>query len=162
MTGPDGCTFRIELAPDNETVLPAGAVYFSARPGEAESASFVDGDSARALALKDISRSGVVLDDLDVIGAMDSEISGVYAPVKLKADGSYTAASSVAGLDSFREIQQSMTDSLRTLGSRIIGGEAASEPHEFGGHHPCRYCPSKFICRHSEKDIKRQMHNEAN
>lgn len=152
---PKDCSFRRELAPEGERVLPAGAVYFSARPGEAESKSFAQGDAARDIALKDISRSGVVLDERDVIEAMDSEVSGVYAPVKLKADGSYTAASSVVGLDSFKEIKQSMTESLKALGNRMISGEAASEPHEFGGHNPCQYCPSRMICRHSERDTKK-------
>lgn len=150
---PQGCEFRRCLAPNGEKILPAGAVYFSARPGETSNETVVEGDEARNVALRDISRSGIVLSDNGVIDAMDKGITGRYVPVKMKKDGGYTAYSSVATEEEFENIRRTMTDALAGLGKRIISGEACSIPDDTkaGQGGPCAYCAARAVCRHCEK-----------
>ncbi len=147
---PGNCTFRKELAPGGEEVLPAGAVYFSAKPGSTSHSRMVDGEEAKRIAEENISREGIVLSDRSVIEAMDAEISGRYAPVTLNSDGSYSKrSSSVETLEGFREIENAMTRSLAGIGDRILRGEANSDPQVTKDRDPCEYCSMKAFCRHT-------------
>lgn len=146
---PEDCDFKKQLAPHGEKILPAGAVYFSARPGEASADMPVYGDDAEKIALDSISRSGIVLDSLEVVEAMDSEISGRYAPARLKKDGEFTKASGVISAEGFEEVRKKMTEALSAVGDRIVSGEAGSVPEKKGDRGPCEYCASRVICRHA-------------
>ena len=133
-------------------------MYFSARPGEASNETVVEGDEALDVALRDISRSGIVLSDNDVIDAMDKGITGRYAPVKTKKDGGYTAYSSVATEEEFENIRRAMTDALAGIGKRIVSGEACSIPDDT---RTCAYCAAKAVCRHSEKSAVSAAKSDA-
>lgn len=159
-SAPEGCDFKKKLAPSGEKVLPAGALYFSARPGEASSDTPLSGDAALEVALKSISRSGIVLDDRDVIDAMDSGITGRYAPVHLKNDGEYTKLSSISTEENFQYIKQKMTEALSTVGDRIVSGVACSVPDVNGDRGPCGHCAARVICRHSNRGREEQSADE--
>ncbi len=148
---PVNCGFRKELTPGGEEILPAGAVYFAAHPGNTASDSPVDSSEARELALKDITRKGIVLDDIDVIEAMDRAVSGTYAPATLKEDGTFASKSSVESLDGFHAIEDAMCRSLAEIGDKILGGCAGSVPIPHHGQSPCRYCAMKAFCRHETR-----------
>lgn len=149
---PLNCDFRRETAPNGEKIIPAGAVYFAAQPGNTASGTMVDEDSARTLALKDITRKGIVLRDRSVIEAMDRDISGTYAPVTLTADGEYNKKSSTETLEGFRELERAMDAALSQTGDKIMEGCAGSLPVPRPGHNPCEYCAMKALCRHDGRE----------
>ncbi len=149
---PEGCNFRRELAPNGEKILPAGAVYFSAKPGEASSANYVDAETAQGIAIKGISRTGLVLRDDDVLDAMEKGINGIYIPAKKKNGGDYDArCSRTASEEEFGQIREQMMSSLAEIGNRLAGGEACSIPEQPGEKGTCQYCAARAFCRHSDK-----------
>lgn len=148
---PDNCRFHREAAQNGEKLIPAGAVYFAAVPGGAKASSPVFGNEGEKVALKSITRKGIVLRDLSVIQAMDRDISGVYAPATLNKDGSYSKHSSTETLEGFGEIEKAMNRSLAAVGDRIMGGEAGSCPQMRGGQSPCTLCSMKPLCRHESR-----------
>ncbi|MBQ3528445.1 MAG: PD-(D/E)XK nuclease family protein [Clostridia bacterium] len=146
---PKDCSYRKELAPGGEDILPAGAVYFSARPGDILSDSFMDDAESEDFALDAISRTGIVLGDLDVISAMDKEISGKYAPVSIGAKNNLKG-SFAESVEAFREIEGAIDTFLSEVGNSLVGGKAASDPIGFKSSSPCEYCKMLPICRHNE------------
>ena len=142
--------FYQKLAPVGEELIPAGAVYFSARPGDASSPVPLDGDEAREAAKKNISRRGIILRDDDVIRAMDKDVSGKYIPVTVNKDGSYSKHSSLAAKEEFEEIYRGLAAALQRTGNQVKSGRACSNPVRRGGRLPCDSCPMRAVCRHME------------
>lgn len=149
---PDNCGFRMQIAPANEEIVPAGALYFSARPGETSSSTVLNGDESALLAKNDVKRKGIVLSDKSIITAMDRDISGMYAPAVLTKTGDYNKrSSSVESIAGFREIEDAMNQSLRDIGDRLCRGTAQSSPENHGNKSPCTYCRMKAFCRHRDE-----------
>lgn len=146
---PKDCSYRKTLAPNGENILPAGAVYFSARPGDILSDNLMSDDSAEDYALDAISRTGIVLGDLDVISAMDKDISGKYAPVSIGAKDNLKG-SFAESIDAFGEIEETINSFLTETGNSLTGGCAGSIPRGYKSSSPCEFCKMLPLCRHNE------------
>lgn len=145
-----GSPFYQKLAPAGERLVPAGAVYFSARPGDASSPVPLDREAARQEAQKSISRRGIILQEDSVIRAMDKDVSGTYIPVTVNKDGSYSKNSSLATEEEFQNIYRGLTVALQKAGNRVKSGQAYSRPVRRGSRMPCDSCSMRAICRHME------------
>ena len=137
----NGSPFYQKLAPFGEELVPAGAVYFSARPGEASSPVPLDEATAREEAKQSISRRGIILRDDDIIRAMDKDVSGRFIPVTMNKDGSYSKHSSLA---------TRLIGALQQAAGRLKSGQACSRPVRRGSRLPCDSCPMRAVCRHME------------
>ncbi len=146
----NGSPFYQKLAPFGEELVPAGAVYFSARPGEASSPVPLDEAAAREEAKQSISRRGIILRDDDVIRAMDKDVSGRFIPVTKNKDGSYSKHSSLATREEFQEIYRGLIGALQQAAGRLKSGQACSRPVRRGSRLPCDSCPMRAVCRHME------------
>ena len=138
--------FAGDIAPDGE-ILPAGALYFSVRPGDMISDVPLSAEEAREKMIDSIDRSGLVLDDREVLEAMDRGISGRYIPVTLKADGSIKKSASLATLEKFGELYREMEDAVCRIAKEMKSGDAAARPLEHHGSVPCSWCSMKSVCR---------------
>ncbi len=134
-----------------DEILPAGALYLMVKPGDISSDVPLSREEAFELAVKNVQRSGVVTDDLKVLDAMDSGISGKYIPVTLKQDGTFKSTSSVASLERFGEMYREMGETISKIAAEMKSGKAAAAPLKHGGTLPCDYCAMSQICRHREK-----------
>lgn len=140
------CEFRRALAGDGE-ITPAGALYFSARPGEAKAESMLYGEDGLIAAANAASRTGLVLSDKRIIEAMDREFSGRYAPVKLDKNGDFKKNSGIADLEHFGKLYIDIADIIKETGEQICGGFAGAIPTKHGGFMPCDYCSYQPMCR---------------
>lgn len=140
------CEFRRALAGDGE-IIPAGALYFSARPGEATAETMLYGADGLITAANAASRTGLVLSDKHIIEAMDREFTGRYAPVKLDKNGDFKKNSGIADLERFGKLYLDIADIIKETGEKICGGFAGAVPTEHGGVMPCDYCSYRPICR---------------
>jgi len=153
---PKSCSFARELLPGGEKAVPAGAVYFSAKPGDIASPDLLSEGAAEDYALGMISRTGIVLGDTEVIGAMDSTLSGEYAPAYLDGKGNLRG-SFVENESDFGTIEDALTEILRGVGNRMISGEAGACPSGYGAASPCQYCAMKPLCRHNGHYISSKL-----
>ncbi len=146
--------FLSRLCREGEELLPAGVLYTGARiadttcdtPAEAE--EFV-GQLGRAL-----KRSGLLLDDSDVLRAMDKELSGRYIPVKLDKNGEMTGASrkSLASLERMGELVGELHDVICRIAQELREGEAAARPRDGGKpNRACEFCDMRAVCRSAEQ-----------
>ncbi|MBQ4067356.1 MAG: PD-(D/E)XK nuclease family protein [Clostridia bacterium] len=145
---PSGCTFAKKLLKNGERLVPAGAVYFSARPGDITSGELLEGESADTTALHGISRTGIVLGEAGVISAMDKDMAGRFAPAyfdkKNRLKGCYAENEKA-----FDDIKKTIDGFLKEVGDKLSSGFAASCPTGYGPNSACTYCSMKPICRHS-------------
>ena len=128
-------------------LLPAGASYFSARPGSGLSESWLTADEARELVIKNISRSGIFLADEEILNAMDRGLTGEYLPVKKNKSGEIRSTAALATLEEFGQLYRELSDTVSGIAAEITSGIAHAAPKMRGGRLPCEYCSNKMVCR---------------
>lgn len=128
-------------------VLPAGAVYFSARPGDVTSEKMLSREEAKDLIKAGITRSGLFLADDAVLSAMDK--SEKYITVKMKS-GKSASAKNLLSLEEFGKLYSELRATVVRIGTEIKAGNAAANPLIRDGRSPCDYCSHYPICRHGE------------
>ena len=104
------------------------------------------------LLAKKMTMSGLVLDDAEVIAALDGTMAQTsdILPVKYNKDGSPAAASSLASEQTYGLLQRYAVDLAKRLAQRIQAGEIRALPLKEKSGLPCRYCPYQSICGHEE------------
>lgn len=70
-------------------ILPAGVLYFSANVPTVTLDREESPEDVERMVSDKLARRGLLLDDTDVLTAMEHELSGKYLPVKVKKDGSF-------------------------------------------------------------------------
>lgn len=125
-------------------VLPAGAVYFSARPGDVTSDKMLSREEAKALIKSKITRSGLFLADEDVLSAMDR--SGKFIPVKMQG-GKAAESKNLVSLEEFGKLYSELENTIVRISTEIREGNAAANPLIRGDRSPCDYCSHAPICR---------------
>lgn len=128
-------------------LLPAGASYFSAKPGSGLSESQLTADEARELVIKNIGRSGIFLADEEILDAMDRGLTGEYIPVKKNKSGEIKSAAALATLEEFGQLYRELSDTVSGIASEITSGIAYAAPKMRGGRLPCEYCGNRMVCR---------------
>ena len=133
-------------------LTPAGATYFSARPTSQSAGGMIDADEARELAIDGISRSGILLSDEAVIAAMDKELSGKYAGVKLGSGGALKALSgtTLMSAEELGSLQSDLEDVISRIAREMKRGVADASPMKISGRSPCEWCDMRFVCRRSD------------
>lgn len=105
-------------------------------------------EEIRQAVLEELKPNGLVNDDPEIYGAMDTELSGSSAviPVALKADGSLKATSKTASTEEFGTMSDYVKETVTKAGRRILGGDVAAAPYELDGRSGCDYCPYHMVC----------------
>ncbi len=143
------CNIRYELG--DGKLLPAGMLYF---PLDIDTAkrdveSGFGTDEALALekrAVEDgIKRTGIFLDDIEILTAQDKELKGDYIP-------EYPSRSKTeevfVSLKRFEELFEEMKSTIEGIGKEILSGNASAIPLERKNKtSPCEYCANKAVCR---------------
>ena len=134
---------------EGDTVLPAGVLYMMASTNEVSLPAPLSPDAVREEAKKQFARSGLFLDDRDVLTAMEADLRGRYIPVSVKTDGDYTKKSipSLASLAKMGELSRKLDEVVTGIGSDIRCGKADASPTEEKGEAPCKYCEMRRVCR---------------
>lgn len=146
---PRSCTFAKNLLKKGERLVPAGAVYFSATPGELVSKELLSGSCAERTAVESISRTGIVLKNEELIRAMDKDISGKYAPAHLDSKSRLKGTFAETEED-FNNIKDTINGVLKDVGNKLTSGYAAACPTGYGQNSACAFCAMKPLCRHSK------------
>ena len=150
----DGAGFRRRLTgEENGEILPAGALYTAARPTEKQYFSPHEAEKAISDAKKSVYRRGILLDDPDVLRAMDKEMAGRYIPVKLNKDGSYSANSvkNLASLEKMGDLVGTLDRVICRIAGEMRGGEVSARPMQSGHMDACKKCDMKAVCRSAKK-----------
>ena len=130
----------LRLEPAAALYIPAKDPFVSAQPGQ------TDADVQKALD-KELRRIGLVLEDGDLLEAMEGGGRFRFLPVERKKDGGFTAASCVATAAQMGRLLRKTEDSLRQIARQIAGGDIEATPYRTGRDDtPCRFCDFKEAC----------------
>ncbi|MCL1807538.1 MAG: PD-(D/E)XK nuclease family protein [Oscillospiraceae bacterium] len=132
---------------------------------KAEAAGVLYVQTRDVLASPDSKHSGLLLDDPDVLEAMDSRLrsSGSVLPVSLNQDGSFHKRSSVASPEQMAGLQKHIARLVRGMARSVACGQIGAAPLvRKDGSSPCDWCDYKAACLFDEtSDTPRPYGTEA-
>lgn len=131
----------------SDEIVPAGVLYFSANiPTVSADTELSPSEVERRVSDK-LARRGLLLDDREVLTAMEQELGGHYLPVKVKKDGSFTRSDALKTLEDFGSLLHSIEDTIHRIGGELKRGNISARPMKNRDHNACRFCPMKPVCR---------------
>lgn len=143
-------SFRERLgASRTEEVLPAGMLYMMASTADVTLPAPLPPDEVREAAKRSLTRSGLLLNDVELLTSMDKELSGRYIPVTLTKKGEFAKKDlpSLATLEEMGKLATRLDEIIKGIGTDIKSGRADAAPMCDKNHTPCEYCEMKKICR---------------
>lgn len=131
-------------------VHPAGMFYYHI---EDPMLDYEEEDDLQQRMLKELAWNGLTNADREIIALMDKEMTtgSDILPVRLKKDGGYTAASSVADDAQFQRLSRHVQKKLSEYGERILKGDIGLRPYELGDEDACRFCRYHSVCGFDRK-----------
>jgi len=128
-------------------IVPAGVLYIPARDTLVPSDRDLSAEELSSAKAKALRRSGLILDDAEIIRAMEDSDAPEYLPVSLRRDGS-VSTDSLAAPERFGELRAHVGRRLLELGADIKGGKIDASPYYRGEtENACLYCPYGAVCR---------------
>lgn len=137
---------------ENATVLPAGILYFSAKPApQTLSAENFTTENAMKAAEASLGRSGLLLAEEPVLRAMEQNLEGRYLPVSAKDLEHPEKVTSLTTLAEFGALMQNVSGTVAKIGEQIKQGISDAIPRAEHEVSPCTYCAYGAVCRHTEE-----------
>ena len=151
----------LKAATQKQEVKPAGVFLFKIREidADADARTVVPGEAAAEERMEDAYKlEGIVLDDMDMIDAMDTEIGGAskVLPIKyVKKNGTYSGSSGgyLFSREEFEELSAQVDRQVDRICREICDGKIDIRPKkekkkDLEGKHrtSCKYCSYKSIC----------------
>ena len=136
-----------------ETIRPAGVLYSPARVSMVRADSDVTDEELALLRKADTRRSGLVLDDEEVLEAMEPGEEKRFIPVRFKKGGEYTAQTqgNVATLERFGALGRYIGDTLEKLAAELRAGSVAADPwFRSAQDNACAFCDYREACLFDE------------
>jgi len=130
---------------------PAGILYMAANPAETTHTGIPTQEEALSAAESGMTRSGLFLDDVQVLNAMEHGLGGKYIPVRMKKDGTYYKGASVETLERFGSLMREVEETVCAITMEMKHGNADAVPisktNPDTGRDPCAYCKMRMVCR---------------
>ena len=135
-------------------VLPAGLLYMPSTTPMHKADGKPDAATLEASHTKAMRMNGLLLDDKQVLRAMEADVKGVFIPVKMKNDGDLYAGSPVASLAEFGLLGKKVEAILTDMASTLRRGDIDAAPFSPKGDvsPSCTYCAYKAVCGHEDGD----------
>lgn len=142
---------------EKNNTVPAGVFYYGVTlPNVNITGRETKEEIAREIE-KTIKRSGIVIDDVDVVRALSNDLSAV--PVKLKKDGTlYVRGNSkrLFSQDDFEQLKVTLQDGLKNIASDVFCGKMDIDPLNLENVtvEPCKYCKLGDLCRNKKQETE--------
>ena len=129
------------------TLEPAGVLYFPARYDVEQTKGRLDPEDVEKLRRKKLRRKGLLLDDEEILQAMEPGAEPIYLPYKItKKTGERTG--SLADRRQLGLVEAHVRRTLGTLADSLWAGTIRPDPFWRGeDHNACRWCPYREVCR---------------
>ena len=137
-------------------LLPAGVLYMpSTEPlvngGRSDSAGKAQTGREKALRM-----NGLLLDDPDILTAMEAKGEGKFIPASLK-NGEPARRSSVVSPQDFRTILAHVKRMAGKMAEELQRGSIEAAPSSGGAQTACDWCPYRAVCGHERDDPVREI-----
>lgn len=137
-------------------VLPAGLLYMPSKTPMIKAEDGLEGAALEKKQMKKMRMNGLLLDDEQVLRAMEPDVKGVFIPASLKKDGTLSATSSVATLAQFGALGRRAQKLLTDMAATLRDGDVDARPFVNDANDPCSFCDYRAVCGHEADDRVRE------
>nr|WP_319488304.1 PD-(D/E)XK nuclease family protein [uncultured Caproiciproducens sp.] len=136
-------------------VQPAGVLYMPANRPTVSASRGADAEKIEQEAAKKLRMDGLVLDDAQIITAMEHSGQGNYIPVALK-DGVPGKRDHVVSSGELNGVMLHIKELVGAMAKELHGGDVSAVPLA-GAYDACAWCPYSSVCGHERDDPAREM-----
>lgn len=131
---------------------PAGVLYLPSRLEALEVTMDTTSESLAAEVNESLRMKGMLLEDEDILRAMEQQLAGVYIPAKIKQNGEFYRGSRVYSREVFAKLRETVYGNIEQMGTDLLAGKVAPCPARGGSSEPCNYCPYVGLCNNTEPE----------
>lgn len=136
-------------------LAPAGILYVPASRPNLSAARGAPAEKVRQEEAKKLRMNGLLIDDPEVIEAMEHGSAGKYIPVTLK-NGAPARRDSVVSAREMNALLRRVKDLAASMAQELHRGSVAALPLK-GDTDACGWCPYFAVCGREQEDAARQM-----
>ena len=134
--------------------IPAGVQYFPARVPILTADGNLSDEEAELERRSLWKRRGLILDDEDVLRAMEDSDSPIRLSCRRKKDGTVTG--DIASREQFKLLRSYVFHLLGEMVDKIASGDVTPNPYTRGSsHNACKFCPYGAICHAATVEDRR-------
>lgn len=127
---------------------PAGVLYYPANSPVVSVARGTDDESIETERQKKCGMNGIVLNNADVVAAMDENVSGAFIPAKFSKG---ELSGSLIGLSQLEKLKTESDKILIQMADALHSGQIDAVPaHGKSYKNVCDYCDYKPVCSYEE------------
>ena len=133
-----------------KNVRPAGILYMPAGNPKPILERDATEEAQKQAEQKSYAMSGLLLNDEQILCAMEKDLNGRFIPVsqgKTGLKGKYLAT-----LKEFAALERYTQSLVEQMGAGLYRGEISPDPVQAGMTVPCSYCDYRAICGHEPSD----------
>ncbi len=136
--------------------LPAGVLYVPCDPSPVSAANE---ELARSDARRSYRMDGLLLDEPNVVRAMERDAAGVYLPIALKSDDTLASRSAdkLASLEKLGRIRGHIEKTISEMASALYEGRTPALPIREGQRLQCDFCEYASVCRRDRCGAVREL-----
>lgn len=135
---------------------PAGVLYMPANRPSVPAERTTEEKSLKSKAERQLRMDGLVLDDPEVIKAMDHDAKGRYLPVALK-DGMPDKNDHVVSHQELEAVLNYLKTLISDMAEELQNGNISAVPLNGKRYNACEWCPYNSVCGHERDDLSREM-----
>ena len=132
-----------------KNATPAGVLYFQAKSPRVKSDKITrdshEADSKTA-SMQELRMHGMVLNNIDVVAAMENNCEGLFIPASLDKNGALKG--NVISLNALSALKNRVNNSIRNMANELQSGYISAFPIDGG----CAWCNYKDVCKREESD----------
>ncbi len=126
-------------------IQPAGILYLPAKLPVVKVERGADEETAERERIRAMRMNGLLIDNPDIIRAMEADAAGLFIPARLGAKGDCLAGSSVASLEQFGQLKKRIDRLLCAMAETLRAGDVAAFPAA-GRVDACTWCDYRAVC----------------
>lgn len=139
---------------DNLEVIPAGVLYLPARDVVITGSRGMSDDVRRKMVDKELTRKGLILDDHDVICAMENPAdSGVrFLPIRVSSKSGAISGDALVSAERLGRLKNHIQNLLKDICAELTQGTVTADPYWRGpSKNACLYCEYASACHFEEE-----------
>ncbi|MEG0614147.1 MAG: PD-(D/E)XK nuclease family protein [Oscillospiraceae bacterium] len=135
--------------------VPAGVLYMPAIDVKSELSRYAKTEEIEKSKNSDYKMNGIILNNFDVISAMEKEEKGIFIPVKLKNNGDFDEKSCLISEIQLENLKKHISSLLTEMSDKLYAGKVEPSPLN-GGVSACQNCDYSSICGGKELNKERK------
>ncbi len=151
------CRSGITINGGHIDVLPAGVLYMTAAAPIISAESKSESDTFVSKTDKKLSRDGLLLNNPEILSAMEKSGNGNFIPVKLDSEGNAKNLKKVSSAEDFKVLEGFINKLLNKTASELKKGNIRPDPF-CDSDISCTFCEYKAICKYegTSEDVSKK------